>query len=83
MTRLTPEDDAELTPYLWRIAREIVKTVVENGQDLTVEGCYIPFDCADDFGPGYIENIRRICLVMSEKYIREHTADICGFENII
>ena len=37
-TALTPEDDDELTAYLWPIVREIIKTAVENGQNLTVEG---------------------------------------------
>lgn len=43
-TELTAFDDDKLTGYLWPIAREMVKTAVENGQNLTVEGCYIPFD---------------------------------------
>ena len=49
-TALTPmSDDRALTDYLWPIVREIVKTVVENQQNLIVEGCYIPFDWAKDF----------------------------------
>ena len=43
-TNLTPMDDDKLTDYLWPIAREMVKTAIENGQNLIVEGCYIPFD---------------------------------------
>ena len=41
-TRLTPEDDQELESYLWPIVREIIKTAIENRQDLIVEGCYVP-----------------------------------------
>ena len=41
-TSLTPEDDDELTEYLWPIVREIIKTVIENNQNLIVKGCYIP-----------------------------------------
>ena len=41
-TSLTPDDDDELTEYLWPIVREIIKTVIENNQNLIVEGCYIP-----------------------------------------
>lgn len=41
-TSLTPEDDDELTEYLWPIVREIIKTVIENDQNLIIEGCYIP-----------------------------------------
>lgn len=50
MCSLTPESsDEELTPFLWNIIREIVKTAIENRQNLVVEGCYIPFDWKKDF----------------------------------
>ena len=43
-TELTPmSDDKDLTAYLWPIVREMVKTAIENKQNLIVEGCYI--DC--------------------------------------
>ena len=83
-TDLTPlSDDAVLTAYLWPIVREIVKTAIENGQNLTVEGCYIPFDWAKDFEPCYLEHIHYRCLVMSERYIRTHFHDIRGYADII
>ena len=76
-TQLTPiSDDDALTEYLWPIVREIVKTAVENSQDLTVEGCYIPFNWGEDFSPDYLSQIRYCCLVMSEKYIRAHFGSI-------
>ena len=37
-TALTPEDDRELEGYLWPIVREMIKTALENGQNLIVEG---------------------------------------------
>ena len=43
-TQLTPEDDDKLTNYLWPIVREMIKTAIENRQNLIVEGCYVPFD---------------------------------------
>lgn len=82
-TALTPEDDGELTAYLWPIAREMIKTAVENGQHLIVEGCYIPPDWQEDFSPEYAAHIRYICLVMSEGYIREHFADIKRYASVI
>ena len=83
-TALTPlSDDQELTAYLWPIVCEIVKTAIENAQNLIVEGCYIPFDWANDFEKEYLENIRYYCLVMSESYIRNHFADIQSYANII
>ena len=49
-TTLTPmSDDNELTEYLWPIVREMIKTTIENKQNLIVEGCYIPFDWQNDF----------------------------------
>ena len=75
--------DKELTAYLWPIVREMIKTAIENKQNLIVEGCYIPFDWAADFEPEYLENIRYYCLVMSENYIRNHFDDIRKFANVV
>ena len=83
-TELTPmSDDKDLTAYLWPIVREMVKTAIENGQNLIVEGCYIPFDWQKDFGSEYLEDIKYFCLVMSEEYIRNHFADIKKYANAI
>ncbi|MBO4604281.1 MAG: AAA family ATPase, partial [Clostridiales bacterium] len=39
-TDLTPDDDDELTSYLWPVVREMIKTAVENCQNVIIEGCY-------------------------------------------
>ena len=85
-TDLTPmSEDEALTACLWPIVREMIKTAIENRQNLTVEGCYIPPDWQKDFGPEYLDSIRGYCLVMSEGYIRQHFEDIkryaCVIEN--
>ena len=59
-TSLTPEDDDALTDYLWPIAREMVKTAIENRQDLIVEGCYIPGNWRQGFSAEYLAQIRRV-----------------------
>lgn len=82
-TDLTPMDDDLLTDYLWPIVREMVKTAIENNQNLIVEGCYIPFDWQKDFDAEYLKNIKYYCLIMSENYIRNHFDDIKGFANVI
>lgn len=83
-TELTPlSADMELTAYLWPIVREMIKTAIENEQNLIVEGCYIPFDWQKDFEKEYLENIRYYCLVMSEEYIRKYFTDIKRYANII
>ena len=83
-TDLTPmSDDQDLTAYLWPIVREMIKTAIENRQNLIVEGCYIPFDWQKDFAAEYLENIQYYCLVMSEDYVRNHFADIKKYANII
>ena len=75
-TELTPEDDDELTEYLWPIVREMIKTAIENLQSLIVEGCYIPYEWRNDFDAEYLSNIRFICLLMSKNYISSHFAEI-------
>ena len=75
-TKLTLEDDEELTAYLWPIVREMIKTAIENKQNLIVEGCYIPFDWRKDFDDEYLHDISFICLAMTEKYIDAHFDEI-------
>ena len=82
-TELTPMDDADLVEYLWPIVREMIKTAIENKQNLIVEGCYIPFDWQKDFEQEYLEHIKYYCLVMSENYIRNHFADIKKYASVI
>lgn len=82
-TDLTPMDDDKLTRYLWPIVREIVKTAVENKQNLIVEGCYIPFDWQKDFDVRYLKEIRYICLIMSRDYIEKHFDDIKAHASVI
>ena len=83
-TDLTPVDpDIKLTNLLWPIVREMIKTNIENNQNLIVEGCYVPFDWRKDFNDEYLKSIRFICLAMTERYIednygaiKEHGSDI-------
>jgi hypothetical protein len=82
-TDMTPEDDDALTDYLWPIIREIVKTAIENRQNLIVEGCYIPFGWRQDFDERYLSSIRFICRAMSENYIENHFGEIIGHESEI
>ena len=83
-TDLTPmDDDRELTNYLWPIVREMVKTAIENKQNLIVEGCYIPFDWQKDFDGEYLQNIRYVCLIMSREYIENHFADIQAYASVV
>ncbi len=82
-TELGPEDDDSLTEYLWPIVREIIKTAVENKQNLILEGCYVPADWRTDFDGRYLPFIRFICLAMTEEYIENHFSEIIGHESEI
>ncbi|MBE6802448.1 MAG: adenylate kinase, partial [Ruminococcaceae bacterium] len=83
-TELTPiSEDKDLTAYLWSIIREMIKTAIENKQNLIVEGCYIPFDWQKDFENEYFKDIKYYCLIMNEEYIRNHFADIKKYANVI
>ncbi len=81
-TDLTPlSDNDALTAYLWPIVQQMIKTAIENRQNLIVEGCYVPHDWAMDFEPLYRTEIEFRCLVMSERYIRAHWQDILSHAN--
>ena len=76
MIDLTPEDDDLLTDRLWPVVREMIKTAVENDQDLIVEGCYVPFDWRKDLEEQYLNSIRFICLAMTDGFIDAHFDEI-------
>ena len=71
-TNLTPYDDEELTGYLWPIIREIINTVIENKQNLIIEGCYIPQNWRESFNEEYLKDISFICLAFEEEYINKN-----------
>lgn len=82
-TDLTPEDDEALTAYLWPIVREIMKTAIENRQNLIVEGCYVPAGWQKDFDERYLPSIRFICLAMKEDYIENRFDEIIMHESAV
>ena len=83
-TFLTPySSDDELTNYLWPIVSEVIKTAIENKQNLIVEGCYIPFNYKDDFDELYLKNIKEYFLIMTENYINNYFDKIIKYGNII
>lgn len=83
-TSLTPESsDRALTEYLWPVVREMIKTAIENKQNLIVEGCYIPFDWEKSFSPVYRKEILYRCLLFSEVYIRKHFQKIQDFASVV
>lgn len=61
----------------------MIKTAVENKQNMIVEGCYIPFSGRNDFDKEYIQEIKYICLCFSEGYIEEHYSEIMEHESCI
>lgn len=83
MTELTTEDDYEMMHFLWPYAAEIIKTAIENEQNLIVEGCYIPDYWRDSFDADYIEHIRAYFIVMTEDYIRQNFDSVVGKASVI
>ena len=80
-TQLTPEDDDALTDYLWPIVSEIIKTAIENKQNLIVEGCYVPPNWRKSFTEGYLQSIEFICLALTENYIDDPYDEIIRYES--
>ncbi|MDE7256966.1 MAG: adenylate kinase [Clostridia bacterium] len=82
-TSLTVNDDEKLTPYLWSIIKEMIKTAIENKQNIIIEGCYIPFDWQKDFDESYLQEIKFYCLIMTAEYIENNFSKILKFESVI
>lgn len=81
---LTPESgDEELTQYLWPVVREMIRTNLENRQNLIVEGCYIPFSWQRDFSAQELKEIRFLCLIFSRNYVLQHFQEILAYEDVI
>lgn len=83
LTKLTPEDDDKMTDLLWPIVKEMIKTAIENDQNMIIEGCYFPYDWMNYFEQVYLKDIKFICLVMTPKYIEEHFDDIKGYASVV
>ena len=83
MTNLTPEDDDKMTDLLWPIVKEMIKTAIENDQNMIIEGCYIPYDWKTYFTSEYLKDIKFVCLIMSSNYIEEHFNDIIKYASVV
>ena len=77
------EQDDKMQEVLWPVIREMIKTAVENEQNMIVEGCYLPYNWKEEFEANYLEDIRAIYLVMSQEYIEKHFEDIKKFACVI
>lgn len=77
------EQDDKMQEVLWPVLREMIKTAVENEQNLIVEGCYLPYNWKEEFEADYLEDIRGIYLVMSPEYIEKHFEDIRKYACVI
>ncbi len=82
-TELTVEDDYEMRYFLWPFAAEMIKTAIENKQNMIVEGCYIPGEWQSSFSEEYLKEIRCAFIVMSEKYLRENVAAVADYASVI
>ena len=71
-TDLTVEDDYKMRYFLWPFAAEMIKTAIENDQNMIVEGCYIPGEWKLAFTPDYLSKIYCTFITMSENYLRKN-----------
>ena len=71
-TELTVEDDYKMRYFLWPFVAEMIKTAVENNQNMIMEGCYIPGEWKESFSPEYLSKIHCTFITMSEDYLRQN-----------
>lgn len=83
LTSLTVEDDDKMKFFLWPFAAEMIKTAIENNQNMILEGCYIPKNWKQSFAAEYQKDIRAVFIVMSENYLRNHFKNISRYANVI
>lgn len=82
-TELTVEDDYQMRYWLWPFAAEMVKTAIENNQNMILEGCYIPVEWKESFTEEYLDQIRCVYIVMSENYLRKNFHLLSDYANVI
>lgn len=82
-TELTVEDDYQMRYWLWPFAAEMVKTAIENNQNMILEGCYIPVEWKESFSEEYLHQIRCVYIVMSENYLRKNFHLLSDYANVI
>ena len=77
------EEDDKMQEVLWPVIREMIKTAVENKQNMIIEGSYLPYNWKEEFKADYLEDIKGIYLVMSLEYIENHFEDIKKYACVI
>lgn len=82
-TELTVNDDYDMRFFLWPFAAEMVKTAIENNQNMILEGCYIPGTWKESFTDEYLKHIRCVFIVMSEQYLRSHFDAVVDYADAI
>jgi len=82
-TDLTTEDDYKMRYFLWPFAAEMIKTAIENNQNMIVEGCYIPGEWKDSFTDDYLSKIYCTFITMSEEYLRKNISAVIEKASVI
>ena len=83
LTELTVEDDDKMRDFLWPFAAEMIKTAIENDQNMIVEGCYIPGNWKASFTPEYLSKIYCTFITMDEEYLRANFDKVVGKASVI
>lgn len=66
------DSDDEITNKLWPIIKGIIMTNVENGQNIIIEGCYLPPEHIKDIEPEYLEQIIVLYIGFSKNYLEKN-----------
>ncbi|MEJ6950384.1 2-phosphoglycerate kinase [Natronospora cellulosivora (SeqCode)] len=69
----TPLDNNDLIGRkLWPIIKEMIKTLIENKQNIIIEGCYLLPDLLKELEKEYSEEIISVYIGFSTNYIQEN-----------
>ena len=70
------DSDDEITEKLWPVVQGIIMTVIENEQNIMIEGCYLPPEHLGDFEPEYIKQIIALYIGFSKNYLDNHISAV-------
>lgn len=69
----TPEsDNAVIEEHLWPVLRSIIKTTIENKQNVIIEGCYLAPRRLSELEEAYTEHIIPVFMGFSPEYIHRN-----------
>lgn len=78
------DDDEFIAQKMWPVLKGIITTVIENNQNIIIEGCYLFPYLINQLDDSYLNKIISFYIIFSKEYIEENfESKIIKYNNII